>query len=121
MGYVRTVVRRHVAARIEEATLARRHSVELDSAAGVHDRQPDPEQESIDRQRQEIARRVLNGIPRRDREVLIRFYLNEQLPGQICREMGLTDTQFRLLKSRAKARFGELGRQHLSARRLFRF
>ena len=27
--------------------------------------------------------------------------------------MDLTDTQFRLLKSRAKARFGELGRRKL--------
>jgi hypothetical protein len=30
--------------------------------------------------------------------------------------MGLTDTQFRLLKSRAKARFGELGRKKVTKR-----
>jgi hypothetical protein len=28
--------------------------------------------------------------------------------------MNLTDTQFRLLKSRAKARFGELGKRRLT-------
>jgi DNA-directed RNA polymerase specialized sigma24 family protein len=52
---------------------------------------------------------VLNTLPRRDREVLVRFYLQEQSPGQICRDMRLTATQFRLTKSRAKARFTELG------------
>jgi hypothetical protein len=30
--------------------------------------------------------------------------------------MGLTETQFRLIKSRAKARFGELGKAHISRR-----
>jgi RNA polymerase sigma factor (sigma-70 family) len=121
MGYVRTVVRRQVAARIEEVSQIRRQQVELDSSAAVYTGQRDPEQEAIDREHQELARRVLKGVSSRDREVLIRFYLREQVPEQICREMGLTDTQFRLLKSRAKARFGELGRRRLTARRLFRF
>jgi RNA polymerase sigma-70 factor (ECF subfamily) len=49
----------------------------------------------------------------RDREILTRFYLDEQTQEQICGEMNLTETQFRLLKSRAKARFGELGRRKL--------
>jgi hypothetical protein len=35
----------------------------------------------------------------------------EQPQEQICLEMGLTYNQFRLLKSRAKARFGELGKR----------
>jgi len=48
-----------------------------------------------------------------EREILRRFYLEEQTQEQICAEMGLTETQFRLLKSRAKARFGELGRRRL--------
>ena len=121
MGYVRTVVRRQVAARIEEVSQSRKQQVEFDSSMAVYDGQRDPEQEAIDRQHQQLARRVLGGISSRDREVLIRFYLHEQVPEQICREMGLTDTQFRLLKSRAKARFRELGRRRLTARRLLRF
>jgi DNA-directed RNA polymerase specialized sigma24 family protein len=64
--------------------------------------------------------RVLNSLPKRDREVLARFYLEEQAHGQICREMGLTETQFRLVKSRAKARFGELGKTRFSHRVGFR-
>jgi hypothetical protein len=37
---------------------------------------------------------------------------------EICVEMGLTETQFRLLKSRAKARFGELGKRRLQQKAL---
>jgi hypothetical protein len=47
--------------------------------------------------------------------VLIRFYLDEQTPDVICRDMGLTETQFRLIKSRAKARFGGLGKRRFSS------
>jgi RNA polymerase sigma-70 factor, ECF subfamily len=62
-------------------------------------------------QRTEIARKVLNGVSRRDREILNRFYVLEQPQERICAEMGLSYNQFRLLKSRAKARFGELGKR----------
>jgi hypothetical protein len=41
----------------------------------------------------------------------------EQTQQEICDEMSLSETQFRLLKSRAKARFGELGRKTLSRRK----
>jgi hypothetical protein len=35
--------------------------------------------------------------------------------------MDLTETQFRLLKSRAKARFGELGKRRLALKRWIPF
>ena len=50
-------------------------------------------------------------VSRRDREILQRFYVLEQSQAQICAEMELSYNQFRLLKSRAKARFGELGKR----------
>ena len=118
MGYVRTVVRRQVAAQIEQVSQQRRQHVDMDHTLTISDGTKSPEQEVIDRQHQDIARRVLKGVGRRDREILIRFYLNEQTPEQICRDMGLTETQFRLLKSRAKARFGELGKRHMAMQRL---
>lgn len=121
MGYVRTVVRRQVAARIDEASQQRRQFTEFDSSMPVQDSHKSPEQTVIEKQQTELARRVLQGITPRDREILTRFYLREQTAEQICREMELTETQFRLLKSRAKARFGELGRRRLGRRRLTRF
>ena len=112
MGYVRTVVRRRIAAGIEETVTRRRTTVEFeDSVFSVSDWKNNPEQHLLARQRSEIARRVFKGVSRRDREILRRFYLLEQSQEQICEEMGLSYNQFRLLKSRAKARFGRLGQR----------
>jgi len=110
MGYVRTIIRRQVAGYIGGVVEARRNSTDPDGGCILRDRRPDPEREAIERQNTALAMRVLNSLPRRDREVLVRFYLKEQGPREICRDMGLTATQFRLTKSRAKARFTELGR-----------
>ncbi len=75
-----------------------------------------PEQAAIKKENEYIARKMLQSIAPRDRELLIRFYLEEQPAQQICDEMGLTETQFRLLKSRAKARFGALGKRNVMRR-----
>ena len=64
-------------------------------------------------ERMRLIIRVLSDIPDRDREILTRFYLREQSQEQICEEMSLTETQFRLIKSRAKAKFGEIGRKKM--------
>lgn len=119
MGYVRTVLRRQVAAYIEEAVHARRNEVEIEPGLNLTDRQVSPERRVLEKQTQEVAMRVLRSLPPRDREVLVRFYLEEQPPEQICREMELTETQFRLIKSRAKARYGELGKRRFAQRKGF--
>jgi RNA polymerase sigma-70 factor (ECF subfamily) len=116
MGYVRTIVRRQVAAQIEDNVHNRKHQIDLDWGLAVHDAASNPEQNAIQRESHEIALKVLKSIGARDREILIRFYLEEQPPDRICSEMGLTETQFRLLKSRAKARFGELGKRKVAKR-----
>jgi RNA polymerase sigma-70 factor, ECF subfamily len=113
MGFVRTIVRRQVAAFIESAVQARRDRADLDSSLCVYDGRKNPEEDAIARQHVEIMMSVLRSVSERDREILTRFYLLNQTQQQICSEMGLNDTQFRLLKSRAKARFGELGRRSL--------
>lgn len=120
MGFVRTVVRRQVAASIEQAIHARRDVQDVEETTGLADHSESPEESLISKQQAEIMEIVLRGISKRDREVLTRFYLLEQPQSQICREMQLTETQFRLLKSRAKARFGELGRKRLARRPLDR-
>lgn len=116
MGYVRTIVRRQVAAQIEDNIHSRRRQADLDWGLAVRDSGNNPEQTAIHQQNQDLAKRVLKGIAPRDREILIRFYLREEPADKICLEMGLTETQFRLLKSRAKARFGELGKKKLNRR-----
>lgn len=116
MGYVRTVVRRQVAAHIDTAVQARRNLQSIDPAMTLSDHQPDPERKVIEQENQDVALRMLGGLPKRDREVLVRFYLQEQSAEDICRDLKLTETQFRLIKSRAKARYGELGRRRFSQR-----
>ncbi len=119
MGYVRTIVRRQVAAHIDQAVHSRRNQTELDYGMALSDYRPNPERRIINEQNLALALRVLNSLHQREREVLMRFYLKEQAPSQICTEMNLTETQFRLIKSRAKARFGELGKRRFALRNGF--
>jgi RNA polymerase sigma-70 factor (ECF subfamily) len=118
MGFVRTIVRRQVAAHIDRVVQSRREQTELDATVRISDPGVSPEETAIFSQRKTLIHRVLSEIPARDREILTRFYLLEQSQEQICAEMQLSDTQFRLLKSRAKARFGELGKKRLAHKNL---
>ncbi|HUQ92109.1 MAG TPA: sigma-70 family RNA polymerase sigma factor [Bryobacteraceae bacterium] len=114
LGFMRTVVRRQVAAHIDNAVHTRRDMIDLETGAALALAASNPESTAIFQQKAEFMKKVLLGMPERDREILTRFYLDEQPQDQICEEMSLTGTQFRLLKSRAKTRFGELGRKKLS-------
>jgi RNA polymerase sigma-70 factor (ECF subfamily) len=118
MGFVRTIVRRQVAAHIDRVVHSRREQMDMDSTSRVPDPRGDPEQAAIFQQRIDLIQQVLGELCGRDREILTRFYLDEQDQDRICSEMDLTETQFRLLKSRAKSRFGELGKKKLSHRPL---
>ena len=115
MGFVRTVVRRQVANHIAESVQVRKGQLELESGATVADLRTDPETNILSDERLELMKDVLGEISGRDREILRRFYLEEQTQEQICAEMNLNETQFRLLKWRAKQRFGEVGRQKLKS------
>jgi len=114
MGFVQTVVRRQIAAYIETIIQNRKQITELETGRIVADFGRDPENSIMDQEEEELAYRVLKGISSRDREILIRFYLREESQEVICEKMNLTDTQFRLLKSRAKARFGQMGKRRLA-------
>jgi RNA polymerase sigma-70 factor (ECF subfamily) len=116
-GYVRTVVRRLIATQIGCRVETRQRQVALESALETGDSRANPEAAAAAQERTEIMREILMGLSQRDREVLTRFYVLEQNKPQICQEMGLTGTQFRLLKSRAKARFVKLARLGTTIRR----
>ena len=119
MGFVRTIVRRQVAAYIDEAVHSRREQAELDTGHAIVDLKENPEQIAMARQKADLMKSVLASLSQRDREILERFYLNEQPQDQICEQMHLSETQFRLLKSRAKARFGEIGKKKLLSSGLY--
>lgn len=73
-----------------------------------------PEDALAGREREQIMRQLLASLSVKEREILTRFYIREQTKQQICQEMRLTDTQFRLTKSRAKQRLSRIGHQHLT-------
>ena len=112
MGFVRTVVKRQIAANISEAVDRRQTEVDFeDNAFSFPDSREDPERGALDRQREEIARKVLQSISPKDREILFRFYVDEQSMETIMEQMHLSYNQYRLLKSRALNRFGKMGRR----------
>src|SRR5579884_946001 len=113
MGFVRTIVRRQVAAYIDELVQTRKETGAVSADDRIPDSRRNPEQNIVFRQKIELMKSILRGLGDRDREILTRFYIYEQTQEQICEDLQLTDTQFRLLKSRAKARFGTLGRRKL--------
>lgn len=114
MGFVRTVVRRQIAGWIGRLQQSRRDQEVVDQQTmRIHDRRQSPEETAIDSEKHEIISRALESLTDRQREILIRFYLLEQPQERICLEMRLTNTQFRLMKSRAKTLFGKTGRKTL--------
>lgn len=55
-----------------------------------------------------VAREVLCGVGVRDRELLVRFYLDDEPKETLCQEYGLTDLHFNRVIFRARERFREL-------------
>jgi RNA polymerase sigma-70 factor (ECF subfamily) len=121
-AFVRTVVRRQVANHIGGVIHERRDCVDAEAGADhlVDDRQS-PEQRVISAEQLAIMRELLQQVDERDRELLIRFYIHEHSVEDICADLNLSCNQFRLLKSRAKVRFGELGKRALARRAFSRF
>lgn len=111
--FLTTVTRFYTYNQIERRISRRRVST-LSDNTNPADTRMNLEQNTYSQQRTRIAQEILSAMPRRDRDVLHRFYLQEQSKEQICREMQLTPTQFRLLKSKAKSTFTELGRRRLN-------
>jgi hypothetical protein len=111
MGFVRTVAQRTVASDIDTAVKRRNREADFDSAPHLEARGLNPEAMALAREKAQMVQTALTSFSRRDREILERFYLKEQSQEQICWEMNLTETQFRLYKSRAKAKFGAIGQK----------
>ena len=109
IGFARAVMRRHVAGCIRDICQRRLQDPGTTSLDYIALDQHSPEDMVLKQERTAIAYRALKRLRRRDRDILTRFYLSDQTEEQICEEMNLTSTQFRLAKSRAKAAFGEIG------------
>ena len=104
MAFVRTVTRRQATIHIRRAIMLRRRLIPVEFAAPVAPFDESPEARLSQQQRVAAIGIMLQRLCPRDREILTRFYGEEQDSPHICREMQLTSTQFRLYKSRALAK-----------------
>ncbi len=114
MGYVRSIARCVLAAHIGEAVRRRR---EAQPDETIRDGRIDAEAGVIEAEHRRIMEEQLRAMPARDREVLTRFYIQAQSKEQIQVELGLSATQFRQIKSRAKAVFIERVQNRLARSR----
>ena len=107
-GYAHAIAQRQIAAQIRLRIQSRR-ACNVDDVK-LPDQAANAETSPARKELRAIAQRVLTALPVQQRAVLIRFYIQEQRPEEIQEALGITQTQFRIVKSRAKARFAELCR-----------
>lgn len=114
LSFALSTLRHKVAGQIGKVARRRRTEIEWEHTEPPAVDSPDPEQLAVSGERREIAGEILHQLAPRDREILIRFYLLEHDRLRICEDLGLSDTQFRLYKSRAKARVGKLWNERMA-------
>jgi RNA polymerase sigma-70 factor (ECF subfamily) len=120
MGFVRTVLYRQLNLAVSRIIRNRETTAGIEAADEISGSGPTPEQQTLDHEKIALMKQVLREMNDRDFEVLTRSYIREQPQERICVDMGLTPTQFQLLKSRAKARLSELMRHRLARKQFNR-
>jgi RNA polymerase sigma-70 factor (ECF subfamily) len=114
LGFIRTIVKRQVAAHIEREVNERRDCQEAEVVRlKLEDWRLTPEERAVETDKRRLLELLIDELDEREREVIRRFYVEDQPHEQICEEMGLTFTQYRLIKSRAKQKLEELGKRVL--------
>ncbi len=104
-AFIATVARRQVCSHIREQVMARQKHVPLTTSnMDLPDSSATPESVALSSEKRCDMLRRLNRLKPLDREILSRFYLEGQDQPRICADLGITENQFRIRKSRAKAR-----------------
>ncbi len=83
MGFVRAVVRHQATACLRRAAHRRRTDGTEDQTE-LADQRPTPERASMDAEQQEMMHALLAQMKQSDRDILRRFYLDEQTQETIC-------------------------------------
>jgi RNA polymerase sigma-70 factor (ECF subfamily) len=112
-AFLTTVTRFYTYSQIERRVQGRNRFTGLDGMAVDVPDETNLETGLYNRQQVTFVRDILRQMPALDCEILRRFYLLEQPKEQICREMQLTPTQFRNMKSQAKLALTEIGLRRL--------
>jgi RNA polymerase sigma-70 factor, ECF subfamily len=96
---------------LEHVRKARRSAkeIEVETPDQIADTAPDPLEQLWRKERDEIIRQVFSELKiKRDREVLLRYYIGEEGKDQICADLGLTRDQLNMVIFRAVKRYKEL-------------
>ena len=86
----------------------RRQTITGEQAAidGFADERSDPSVKAESQARAKAIRKVLKELPNlRDRQMLVRLYLNDEDKSSICRDLNLTEEHFNRVIYRARERF----------------
>ena len=95
---------------IEYVRKVRQSANREDVGAAEHlpDPAPDPFTNLLAKEREAAVREVINELQvKRDRELLLRYYIGEEPKDQICSDLGLSREQFNRVVFRALKRFKE--------------
>lgn len=107
-GFVRSVARNAALDYIRRT----RHSTNqetIGNAEQIPDPAPNQLDEILKQEKAAVVRRLINEMKqKRDRDLLLRYYVAEEEKDKICGDLGLTRAQFNNVIFRATARFKEL-------------
>lgn len=82
---------------------------ELATGQELPDRQPGALASLLQEEKARLARQVLQNLGSdRDRQILLRYYLSDERPEQICSDLGLTSEHFYRVLHRARKRYRRL-------------
>lgn len=102
-GYINIVLKRTAwNKRLESERLGANDEVFTTVVQTRSDDRCDPQRMLEVEERAKILREGLRSLKPQEQEILTRFYLKGEKPEYICQQMNLTETQFRLNKSRSK-------------------
>jgi RNA polymerase sigma-70 factor, ECF subfamily len=112
--FIRSVARKHLQIYIAQTDQNDCSPTDLGSGVAVVAGQENPKVVAVMKQKVALMTTVLSCLSQRDLDILDRFYLQEQRYEHFCGDMCVTETQFRLLKSRLKIKFKDLNRKFAS-------
>jgi RNA polymerase sigma-70 factor (ECF subfamily) len=115
-GFLRGTALNLMSAEVRKHT-RRATTADSDVVDTIADDVPGPFEHVSSEQVQRVVRKLLDELPvQRDREILIRTYLEDQDKGLICEALGVDSAHYNRVLFRAKQRFRELlesaGAQH---------
>ena len=107
-GFVCGVARNAAIDYIRRVRLSRNQEA-IGNAEQIPDHAPSQLDEVLRQERAKVVRQLINELKqKRDRDLLLRYYVAEEDKDKICGDLGLTRAQFNNVIFRATARFKEL-------------